>query len=191
MPSLICPNCNYKTEGNEQFCSKCGAKLVSLQDKTFCSSCGAELKPNARFCAQCGIQTESISTPITKRSIQGNIIEKFNRLPCSAKAVVVAKLVVLVMVALISVFLSGAIYSFVLPCLVSLLLVWMIESVWGRVVALSAVFCIFLWVAILSGPSVLLVVLQWAAVIFVFGAPLDALASKQSKSLNKDHVADK
>lgn len=191
MSTLICPECKYKTDGNEQFCCKCGTKLVSLQDKTFCRSCGAELKPNAQFCSQCGIQRESVSTPRTKRSIRGNIIEKFNCLSRSAKAVVVAKLVVFIMVALISVFLSGSIYGFVLPCIVSLLLFWMIESVWGRVVALSAVFCIFLWVAILSGSSVLLVVLQWAAVIFVFGAPLDAFASKQSKSLNKDHVADK
>ena len=58
MPTLICPKCKYKTDGNEQFCCKCGAKLVSLQDKTFCIACGSELKPGAEFCSQCGAKQD-------------------------------------------------------------------------------------------------------------------------------------
>lgn len=58
MPTLICPKCKYKTEGNEQFCSKCGTKLGPLQGKTFCSACGAELKPEAVFCSQCGAKQD-------------------------------------------------------------------------------------------------------------------------------------
>ena len=56
MSTLICPNCKYKTEGNEQFCCKCGTKLQSDLKKTFCKSCGAELKSDALFCVHCGVQ---------------------------------------------------------------------------------------------------------------------------------------
>jgi uncharacterized membrane protein YvbJ len=59
MSTLICPKCNYKTEGNEQFCCKCGAMLAVVPEKAFCSSCGAELKPGTDFCSQCGAKQDA------------------------------------------------------------------------------------------------------------------------------------
>ena len=59
MPTLICPKCKYKTDENKQFCCKCGAKLVSFQDKSFCSACGSELKPGEDFCSQCGAKQDA------------------------------------------------------------------------------------------------------------------------------------
>ena len=60
MPSIVCPNCKYKTDENEQFCSKCGTRLQSDSEKTYCKSCSAELKPDALFCAHCGVK---LNTP--------------------------------------------------------------------------------------------------------------------------------
>ena len=61
MSTLVCPKCNYKAEGNEQFCCKCGTMLAVVPEKAFCSSCGAELKPDAEFCSQCGTKRNAAS----------------------------------------------------------------------------------------------------------------------------------
>ena len=61
MSTLVCPKCNYKTEGNEQFCCKCGTMLAVVPEKAFCTSCGAELKPDAEFCSQCGTNRNAAS----------------------------------------------------------------------------------------------------------------------------------
>lgn len=61
MSTLICPKCKYKTDGNEQFCCKCGTKLQSDSEKTHCKSCGAELNEEDVFCGKCGKQIKSNS----------------------------------------------------------------------------------------------------------------------------------
>lgn len=74
MPSLVCPNCKYQTDENEQFCSKCGTRLQSDSEKTYCKSCGAELKPDALFCAHCGVK---LNTPEeTKCSKCGAVLKE-------------------------------------------------------------------------------------------------------------------
>ena len=75
MSTLICPKCNYKTEGNEQLCCKCGTMLAVVPEKAFCSSCGAELKPDAEFCPQCGEKANAFAMEGKDVGIPNRIIE--------------------------------------------------------------------------------------------------------------------
>lgn len=49
----ICPNCNFFCHVNEpdEFCSKCGEKLIAK-----CTECGHSIdNPYAKFCKYCGV----------------------------------------------------------------------------------------------------------------------------------------
>jgi ribosomal protein L40E len=48
--SISCGQCTTLNPASAQFCSRCGAALVSKA----CPDCGASLAPDARFCGQCG-----------------------------------------------------------------------------------------------------------------------------------------
>ena len=58
MPTFICPNCKYQTDGNELFCCKCGTKITSVPDLTFSSPPDAELESGYVVCKTCGIKHE-------------------------------------------------------------------------------------------------------------------------------------
>ena len=77
MPSLVCPNCKYQTDGNEQFCYKCGTRLTVVPEEAFCRSCGTELKPDAIFCSQCGTKLDAVfaldNTPSYPPKGEGNV----------------------------------------------------------------------------------------------------------------------
>lgn len=58
-----CPRCGSKIKSSMVFCSNCGLKLQSDEDKIedteqirtqFCSKCGAPLEVGVSFCTECG-----------------------------------------------------------------------------------------------------------------------------------------
>ena len=54
MSYYVCPQCNYQTKRNEQFCFKCGTRMTLVLEKTTCRACGKELPPYDEFCTRCG-----------------------------------------------------------------------------------------------------------------------------------------
>ena len=47
----VCPNCGKEFDGDINFCSACGTKLIS---PNACPNCGAEISDDAQFCPKCG-----------------------------------------------------------------------------------------------------------------------------------------
>jgi membrane protease subunit (stomatin/prohibitin family) len=52
--TIACPKCNAQLPAGSKFCSSCGASIVA----STCSKCGTALAPGAKFCAQCGEATK-------------------------------------------------------------------------------------------------------------------------------------
>ena len=60
MSRMVCPNCNYQTTRDEQFCSKCGTRMKPVMKNAYCRHCGRALNLGDQFCGQCG-------TPVTSQ----------------------------------------------------------------------------------------------------------------------------
>lgn len=59
MSRFVCPNCNYQTTKNEQFCCKCGTMMRPVTGHAYCRNCGRALNPEDQFCGQCGTSVKS------------------------------------------------------------------------------------------------------------------------------------
>jgi len=64
---MKCKKCNTENNKDNNFCVKCGEKLISDKsvNEKFCSSCGSENTAEASFCSNCG---KSFSTTKSKFS---------------------------------------------------------------------------------------------------------------------------
>lgn len=95
----------------------------------------------------------------------------------SVKAMIVAKLVVLVVAASLGGFSFGSFFNFTAACITAYLCARATEPSWGRVVALSGPFAAYWLLSTFILPELFparMSALQLAGVIFVFGVPLDA-----------------
>ena len=58
-----CANCGTATPAGQQFCGKCGAKLVTevqQQQKIKCPNCGFMNLPGQQFCGSCGARLVAV-----------------------------------------------------------------------------------------------------------------------------------
>jgi len=58
-----CANCGTPNPGGQQFCGKCGAKLVAEaqpQQKIKCPNCGFMNLPGQQFCGSCGARLVAV-----------------------------------------------------------------------------------------------------------------------------------
>ena len=54
MKDFICGNCGAEIGITEDYCTKCGARVVFDSDVRYCSRCGGRLTGNTEFCTNCG-----------------------------------------------------------------------------------------------------------------------------------------
>jgi DNA-directed RNA polymerase subunit RPC12/RpoP len=53
--TVRCPNCGTGNPAGQQFCGKCGAKLIAVvQQKIQCPKCGFQNIAGQQFCGSCG-----------------------------------------------------------------------------------------------------------------------------------------
>lgn len=53
--SQTCPNCDKGYVLSDNYCSECGASLLSDSDAALtCNGCGTEIRDDAKFCSNCG-----------------------------------------------------------------------------------------------------------------------------------------
>ena len=50
----VCPNCSIKYAEGENFCSQCGARLISASTGLYCPTCNIDYPAGKRFCRRCG-----------------------------------------------------------------------------------------------------------------------------------------
>ena len=95
----------------------------------------------------------------------------------SVKAMIVAKLVVLIVAAFLGGFSFGSFFNFTAACITAYLCARVTEPSWDRVIALSGPFAAYWLLSTFILPDLFparMSALQLAGVIFVFGVPLDA-----------------
>ena len=59
--TIKCPYCGEVLSSDMRFCTSCGTKLESVEEKvvepvrqSFCTNCGSKIEPDALFCENCG-----------------------------------------------------------------------------------------------------------------------------------------
>ena len=63
---MRCPNCDYETPDQGQFCESCGVQVIAT-----CQACGGGNRPTARFCIHCGAFLLSDSSTETAGALGG------------------------------------------------------------------------------------------------------------------------
>lgn len=67
-----CPNCGMENPAGQQFCGKCGAKLVTevpQQPKIKCPSCGLQNLAGQQFCGNCGARLVAMAQEVPARVV--------------------------------------------------------------------------------------------------------------------------
>jgi DNA-directed RNA polymerase subunit RPC12/RpoP len=62
-----CPNCGMENPAGQQFCGKCGAKLVTevpQQPKIKCPNCGLQNLAGQQFCGNCGARLVAMAQEV-------------------------------------------------------------------------------------------------------------------------------
>jgi len=67
-----CPNCGMENPAGQQFCGKCGAKLVievPQQPKIKCPNCGLQNLAGQQFCGNCGAKLTGMAPPAVPSTV--------------------------------------------------------------------------------------------------------------------------
>jgi DNA-directed RNA polymerase subunit RPC12/RpoP len=79
-----CPNCGVESPAGQQFCGKCGAKLVTevpQQTKIKCPNCGSHNLDEQQFCGNCGARLVAMAQEAPTTSIQQAPTTPTNEVP--------------------------------------------------------------------------------------------------------------
>ncbi|MBM3142007.1 MAG: zinc-ribbon domain-containing protein [Chloroflexi bacterium] len=74
-----CPNCGMENPAGQQFCGKCGAKLVTevpQQPKIKCPNCGLQNLAGQQFCGNCGAKLTGIAPPAAPSTVVSPVVER-------------------------------------------------------------------------------------------------------------------
>ena len=68
MSIKICQSCGISVSATQKFCSKCGTKLFT-DDQRFCSKCNGSIPDGAKFCVRCGTRAPLSDEEIEEQRI--------------------------------------------------------------------------------------------------------------------------
>jgi ribosomal protein S27AE len=74
-----CPNCGMENTAGQQFCGKCGAKLVTevpQQPKIKCPNCGLQNLAGQQFCGNCGAKLTGMAPPAVPPMVVSPVVER-------------------------------------------------------------------------------------------------------------------